>query len=372
MNLLLPFKKILLVVGLVFSLFIAISFLNSSIYEEKELKIGAMLSLTGNWAELSKNIQQGLILANEEINAKGGVLNQNLNLYFEDTNEEKSGSQVVKAYRYFRSQDVNFFIGPIGAPGTLALSPIAKKDDVLLITPSTPGSFYKSSEKFFNTGGDNYFTTKAIAEHAYAEGCRKIAIFGSLQAWEYEQARIFREVFTSLGGTIVEEVFPEADQTSLKVEALKIAHSKSDAVFYAIFNQIALAAKTVKQFGYIGKQYTAQLDESHLTGSMDSLDGAKLFRFNSPKSQFALKYKNRFGTSPGIYADTAYDALLALKEAIVIAESLEPSKVRTALLKVKIIGSSSKPITFNANGLQNRGLVLHVVKNQSIVPHVSS
>ena len=166
--------------------------IQSAFADDPPVKVGILASLTGNWAEIGRNLEQGVTLATEEINARGGVLGRKFTFDIQDTDEEKSGAKVVSAYRYLQNTGIKFFVGPTGVPGIMALTPLAAKDDMILIAPTSTNSFYKNSPKFFNASGDNYITTKAAAARAYERGFRRIAIFGSLQPWENDQASIFK------------------------------------------------------------------------------------------------------------------------------------------------------------------------------------
>jgi branched-chain amino acid transport system substrate-binding protein len=335
--------------------------------ELESVKIGALLSLTGNWAQLSRNIQQGMELAVEQINQEGGVLNRKIELVIEDTDEEKSGGKVVTAYKLLRGSGISLFVGPLGAPGSLALMPIAKAEQVILIAPSTPGAFYKESPNFFNTGGDNYYTTKALAERVYAEGHRRVAIFGSRQPWEATQADTFRNIFAALGGEIVAEVSPEPDQTILNAEALRIVAAKPDAIVFAIYNQVAPAAKAIKQLGYQGAKYSVQLDSTRLVGSAGGLEGAQVMLFAPPSEKFIETFSKRYNAQPQIFADAGYDAVIALAEAIRRSGSLEVQQIAASLSSLQFDGSASEQLSFNREGLINRKLSIAVVKTGRII-----
>lgn len=243
-----------------------------------------------------------------------------------------------------------------GVPGILALTPLAMKDDTILVAPTSTNSFYKSSSKFFNASGDNYVTTKATAERAFALGYRKVAIFGSLQPWENDQAKIFKEVFTALGGTVIAEEYPAADQPDLRNEALRLIRSKPDAIFFAIFNEIANAAKAIKQQGYKGGKFAAIIDNAHIAASNGALDGGELYLFDPPGAKFVEKFEKRFSKKPGVFADSAYDAVISLAAAINSGSSVEREKVIAALHQIKFTGSSGSLVGYDADGLLNRGI----------------
>jgi len=340
--------------SLVNLLFATFLIAQSALAEDTTVKIGVLAALTGNWAEIGRNLEQGVTLAGEEVNAKGGVLGKQLEFYVQDTDEEKSGAKVISAYRYLRQQHIKFFVGPTGVPGIMALTPIAAKDDMILLAPTSTNSFYKGSPKFFNASGDNYITTKAAALRAYKRGFRKIAIFGSLQPWENDQASIFKREFTALGGTIVAEEYPAADQPDLRMEATRICKAKPDAVFFAIFNQVAIAAKALKQRNFEGGKLAAIMDNSRAVASGGALNGTELYLFNPPSDTFVSKFQKRFANDPGLFADSAYDAVISLAAAINAAGSVDRDTVIEALHRVTFGGSSGKEVSYDSDGLLAR------------------
>jgi|GEM_PF-6315488 len=157
-------------------LFILLSY--SNLYsQENKLKIGVLVSLSGDSAQNGKNIQNGIELAKSELSTE---IAERIIIDYQDTDEEKSRAKVLSAYKHLKSRNFKVFIGPTGIPGAKTVSTI--KDDIVLLAPTSTNSFHKSSDNFYNIGGDNYHTTKAIAEYAYNnDKIKKIAIFSSTQ-----------------------------------------------------------------------------------------------------------------------------------------------------------------------------------------------
>jgi branched-chain amino acid transport system substrate-binding protein len=344
-------------------LFIAFLTSQSAIAEDGTVKVGVLASLTGNWAEIGRNIEQGVTLAGEEVKAKSGIIGKKLKFDVQDTDEEKSGAKVIGAYRHLQQQHIKFFVGPTGVPEIMALTPIATKDDMILLAPTSTNSFYRDSAKFFNASGDNYITTKAAAVRAYERGFRKVAIFGSLQPWENDQADIFKREFTTLGGSIVAEEYPAADQADLRMEATRISKAQPDAVFFAIFNQVAIAAKALKQRNFKGGKLAAIMDNSHAAASGDALNGTELYVFSPPGDAFISRFKKRFSNEPGVFADSAYDAVISLAAAVNAAGSVDTDTVIKELNQVRFIGSSGKEVGYDTDGLIAREIVRYEIVN---------
>ena len=342
-------------------LLLCLAALPAAVECQEQIRIGVLTTLTGNWAEVGQNVRRGVSLGVEEINRSGGVLGREIKLDFQDTREEVSGAKVVTSYRFLRSQGVKIFIGPTGVPGEKALAPIAKQEDVLVVSPLTGPQIQNYSDNLFNSAGTNETTTRATARLAFERGARKAAVFGSLQPWEADQAKFFAEEFESLGGEIAVSVAPQPEQRDLKLEALKINRARPDGVFFAVFNQVALAARTLQELGYEGSAYLALIDSAHLVGSNGGLEGAAYYQFQEPSPEFVKKFKSRFSVPPSHPADYAYDAALAIAHAAKLADSLEPKRLKEALYKVKFEGSSGEQMSFDSSGMIQRRITAMMV-----------
>ncbi len=331
---------------------------------EEPIRIGVLASLTGNWAEICKNFQEGILMAGEEMNERGGANGRKFTFDFQDTDEEKSGARVVTSYKYLRGTGIKLFIGPSGVPGILALTPIAKNDDIVLVQPTATGSYQQASENFFNAGGDNAVTTIAAAKRLYELGSRRVAIFGTLQPWEEQQGKTFNDSFSKMpGASIAEAVYPLADEKDLRLEALRVVKSNPDGVFFAIYNNVASAASALKRLKYAGRSFASSMDDSHLTGSEGGLEGTEVYLFSPPSDEFKARYQKRWGRAPGLFADTGYDAALALILAVRESGTDDPAKVRWALRKIQFQGSSGETHHFESDRLLNRGITLYEVKD---------
>ena len=56
--------------------------------DEKEIKIGAVLELTGPLSRLGERSKMGMELAADEINSQGGILNREIKLIIEDNKSD--------------------------------------------------------------------------------------------------------------------------------------------------------------------------------------------------------------------------------------------------------------------------------------------
>lgn len=332
------------------------------------LKIGAPICLTGGCAEWGESTKNGLTIALESINNKGGVLGKLIEIIYEDTNEATGGFKAVTAFQKLKSQgNVNFFIGPTWTPGGLAVAPVAgKMKDVLMISPSLGvAQFNESAPNLFNTMPHSETSTRAVAKLMIQSKINKAAIFSSEQPWESLQAKVFREEFTRLGGEIVSEQSPNPDAADLRTESLKIASAKPQAVFLANLNQAGLASRQLRMLGFQGSLYAALLDQTRIDISQGTLEGAISAQYPEGNEDFVKQYVQKFGKKPNASADTAHDALIALSKALEAAGSFEAEKILPELIKVEFQGASGY-IKFDSLGGVVREPVYVVVKSSKL------
>lgn len=313
--------------------------------------IGVMASLSGNWSLLGDMTRKGLSLASEQINESGGLLGRKVILNFQDTDEAVSPAKVISVYQFLRSQGVSLFIGPTGSPGGIALAPVASKDDIVMITPSVGVSdFHMSADSLFNIQGGWELSSAKLASLAYRSGIKSIAIFSSQHPYEYRQADAFENAFRSAGGEVIIRRDPLPDLTDLRTEALKISKVKPPAIFFSNYNQMAVAAKLIRQSGFKGKKFATQMDASRLVGSEGSLDQTIFGQLTgAPKAEFVQEFEKRFGEEPGYTADFAFDALMSLSKAVTKSGSLEPSIIKRSLRSISFQGASGA-IAFDKDG----------------------
>jgi branched-chain amino acid transport system substrate-binding protein len=324
---------------------------NAEELNEDQVVVGVMASLSGNWSSIGDMTRKGLMLASEKINNSGGLLGKKVILNFQDTDEAVSPAKVISVYQFLRSQGVTLFIGPTGSAGGIAIAPVASKDNVVMITPSVGvRDFHIAANNLFNTQGVWELSSAKLASLAYKSGIVSIAIFSSQHPYEFRQADAFEGAFRSVGGEVIIRRDPLPDLTDLRTEALKISKAKPQAIFFSNYNQMALAAKLVKQYGFKGKKFASQMDASRLIGSEDSLDQTIFGQLTgAPEADFFQEFKKKFREEPGYTADFAFDALTALAKAVADSGSLEPDVIKRVLGSLSFNGASGK-VEFDKDG----------------------
>lgn len=329
-----------------------------------ELRIGALLCLTGECAEWGTNSLDGIRLAVEEINNSGGLLGRKLAVDVQDSGEGESAGKAVSALRSFgKMPEGRFIIGPSWTPAGLAIAPVAAKEKGLILMSPSLGveDFNETADNIFNIWPHDSIATRKLAEFAYELGLRRVGIFSSEQPWEMKQGQTFAKEFERLGGIVLALVEPLPSEKNLKTEVLKLLAKQPEFIFFANFGQMGVAAKELARAQYSGRKFAILMDETQIKVAQGALEDVIYAGYPDASAEFQKKYQQRYGKQPGITADTGYDAVHLYVQAILQAGSFEQSKIQTRLQRLVFDGASGR-IIFDAEGGVKKAPVLYQVR----------
>lgn len=329
-------------------------------------RIGAMVCLSGGCAETGVNSLNGAKLAAAELNSSGGVLGRKIELVAEDTAEAASGAAAVTAFRKLRQDSsIRYFVGPSWTTGGLSIAPIAARmKDIIAVSPSLGVADYnEAGDNIFNVWPHDDAAVRGVAKFAVAKGWTRVAVFSSQQPWESLQGDVFAAEFPKLGGIITDKEEPLHTTTDLRAEALRIIRSQPQAVFLSNYNQMGIASKELRRSGFKGEIIAILMDDQRLAESAGALDGAFYASYPESAGDFIKNYSLRYGTKPGIAADTGYDTIQVLAAAVKTAGTFDVDKVRPEILKLKYKGASGE-LVFDEHGGVRKPFVIYQVKGK--------
>ena len=146
----------------------------------EEIKVGAILPLSGDLSAYGKYVQRGIELAAEEINANGGIDGANITVLYRD-NEGKSDKTVSVMNALIAEDKVPVVIGAVVSENTLAVCPIAEKKKVVLISPTSTSPKLSDYKNYvFRTCPSDIYQGKALSDVIFdlkPEGARVAVMF---------------------------------------------------------------------------------------------------------------------------------------------------------------------------------------------------
>jgi branched-chain amino acid transport system substrate-binding protein len=323
------------------------------------IRIGMIAPLTGPQAEGGRLGIQGAKLAVDEINQAGGVLGRQLELVFEDDQSTNPGT-VLAFSKLAGHAEIQALIGPSFSTKLHAMAPDALKlGKPVMIGGTDPVLTHIGNPWFFRCRPNDNYSARVIADYGVnALGKKKWAIVHLTDTFGTSGMKLLVE---ALKGTGVEPVliqgFPNNSQ-DLTAVVLAVKQSGADVMGSYMFDaDAALLAKQLRQLGvsiaWVGSAVIASTTALKLAGS--ALNGAyAVVDFNRDSSDtaraFATKYEAAYKAVPDFGAAFSYDAVRVLARAMAEAKSLEPEKLREAILSTKGYDGAEGVYNFDQNG----------------------
>ena len=337
------------------------------------LKIGVVASLTGPAAEGGRYTIQGAKLAAEEVNKTGGVLGRPIELVIEDDQTTNPG--VVLAFsKLAGDKDIPAFIGPPFSTQIHAIAPdIQRLGKPVMIGGTDPQLTHMGNPWLFRFRPNDIYSARVIADYGVKTlGKKKWAIVHSTDAFGTSGMKTLLE---DLKGMDVEPALIQGYTNNSQdftpvVFAVKQSGADVMATYMTVPTDVAIFARQLRQLGvnvaWFGSPSTVATDVLKLAGAalFDSYAASPFNADSSPAAkEFATKYEATYKSAPDAFSAWTYDAVHILALAIDNAKSLEPQKIREAILCVKDYPGAEGTYNFDQNGDGLHGY--NVVKNDN-------
>jgi branched-chain amino acid transport system substrate-binding protein len=337
------------------------------------IRIGVTAPLSGPGAESGGYQIQGAELAVEEINKAGGVLGRPMELVIADDQTTNPG--IVLAFsKLAGNPELVAFIGPIRSTQLHAMAPDALKlGKPVLMGGTDPTLTHMGNPWFLRFRPNDGYSARAIADYGVKTlGKEKWAIVHSTDAFGTGG---MKSLVASLTGMGIEPVLVQSHPNNLQdftpiVLAVKQSGADVMGTYITFEPDQALFAKQLRQFGvtntWVGSPITVSATTMKLAGP--ALYGSyAVTDFNKESSEaakaFSAKYETAYKSAPDHFASWTYDAMHVLARAIGEAKSLEPGKLRQAILAVRGFAGAEGTYAFDENGDGLHGY--NIVKNNN-------
>lgn len=295
--------------------------------EAKDIRIGAILPLTGDGALYGQMARKAIELAVEEINAKKGTSEKKFSVVYEDS-QLKPDLAVNAATKLIIADKVLAIIGPMASNEFIPVIPIAQKYKIPVISPSaTSHEITKLGSFKFRTIVSDIYDGTAMAKFAFNKmGFRKAAVFYVNEAGPRGVSIAFMEEFKRLGGQIVVQEKGDRDGTDFRTQIAKIKEAGSDAVYFAGYaKETVVYLRQAKELGLEKPLMTHQLidDPDVIKRAGETAEGVF---FTTPKltpetggpvvKEFFDNFKNKYGETPQNFAPNVYDAMMLIAKMV--------------------------------------------------------
>ena len=335
---------------------------------DREVRVGVILPLTGDFAQWGEQCRKGLELAIENENERRST---RLELVFADTESTPEGTQ--SAFRQVTAKGVAAVIGPITTRNTFALiDDLARRPVPLVLPEATGDDLPERSASIFRVCFNNSYQGAAMALFAREElgTARTGVLYDETDAYSREVARAFAEGFTAAGGRVVASFgCAREDRTDYAKELLLFSEAGAQVIALPVLAHPAVAI--LKQARELGATYAfigadGWENEPLLAAAGDAAVGNYFtahFAADAPfhpARAFVERYRKKYPTEmPTSDAALGYDAGLAVADAASRApDPDDPEDMTDALETVENLPGVTGFITIGPDHQVDKGVVI--------------
>jgi branched-chain amino acid transport system substrate-binding protein len=218
------------------------------------IKIGHLTPLTGFLGALGAYAQLGIRMAEEEINAAGGVMGRKLAITSEDS--VNPATAATKAQRMLDQDGVAFLMGEINSASALTIMQVAERNKRLFMQIGARSDALrgKNCNKFtFHVDIPSTVMVNAVGKALVRDNMMKDQRFFTLTAdyiFGHDLARAAKSFFDANGGKLIGDELVATDVTDFSPYLLKIRQAKPDVVCSNLAgNQVTNLVKQYAEFG---------------------------------------------------------------------------------------------------------------------------
>jgi branched-chain amino acid transport system substrate-binding protein len=305
------------------------------------IKVGTLLSITGDNRSLGVDSQRGVVLAVDNLDGKldgnqGQLMGHNIELVNTDETCTKEGGQ-AGATKLAADPKLLSVIGTSCSSAALGVADtIFSKKGILLVSPSNTGPSLTAEGQhqpfYLRTAHNDKIQGAVVADFAKEKlGATTAATIHDESPYSDGLAAVFRQMFEKQGGKITNNEAVQSTDRDMKPVLNSIAQNKPDFIYYPAFNPVcALVAKqgraipALKDTALLGSDGCAapeyvQVGGKSVYGTWSSSPDVTAQTSNNAfyGQQFLPAYQQQFGERPiSVFNAHAFDAFNILAEAI--------------------------------------------------------
>ena len=358
-----------------------------SLAQAGTIKVGAILAETGPAAFLGGPESRSLHMLVDEINAKGGINGNTIDLIVKDSagSPEKA---VSFAKQLIEEDQVFAIIGPSTSGESLNIKKIAEDGKTIMISCSAAELIVNPVAKHvFKTAPSDSYAAQQIFMTMQKKGIKKIAVLAGNDGFGKAGKEQLAKNAVDFGITIVAEEVYDKSATDLTAIVAKLkANAEIQAVVnWSIVPAQSILAKNIRQAGWEVPIYQshgfANIKYAEAAGAAaegiifpaSRLLIAEALPAGAQKEmlmKYKTSYESKFNERVSTFGGHTYDAMTILAKAVAVGGA-DREKVLAAMENIKgLIGTAG---TFNFSPTDHGGLGLDAfamltVKNGQFVP----
>jgi branched-chain amino acid transport system substrate-binding protein len=314
---------------------------------KEPIKIGGIYDFAGPCYMYSESAINGIRIAMEEINGKGGILGRKLDLIVRDT-EAKVDVGARETKDLILREKVDYLMGPCSSGVSLAMLVVHAEYKVMRvvgIANTEAMTVDKFTPYIFQVVPNTYMEATANTRYLMKKvpAAKKFCTIGPDYEFGRREEAAFAEEIKRLvpDSEILYQAWPKPGETDFTSFITAMMAKKPDAVHGSLFGGDLVAfAKQAKPYGFFEKFPTIALfdlpvllalGEDAPEGTFGFGRGCFFMDPNPKMMEFVQKFRKARGAFPDSWSVMAYDTIYLIKAAIEKAKTAETEAVIKAM-----------------------------------------
>ncbi len=322
------------------------------------VRIGALFSVTGPASFLGEPEKKTLEMLVKEVNAKGGIKGNKIELFIEDTQGDVTKAKQLVS-KLIKNDKVVAIIGPSTTGDTMAIIDDVEKAGIPMVSCAAGVKITDPVKKWvFKTPANDHVAGEKLLDYLAAKKQKSLALLTVSDAYGQSGREQLKALAAKKGFSVVADELYSPKDTDMTSQLTKIKGSKADAIICWGTNPgPAVVTRNVKQLGIkiplyqshgvASKKYIELAGAEAAEGVV--LPAGKLTIYDKMKksdpqfkvlSDYNLAYKKSYGVEASTFGGYAYDAFELISEAI-RKSGTTPEQIRNGIEQVKkLVGVS--------------------------------
>lgn len=315
-------------------------------YDDSTVRIGAILGMTGNSGSLGEDTRNGLQLAIDEQNARGGLLGKKIELLTEDSKTDAKTATDIAHNMLEVTKGKPIAVYTQSSVVSLPVKPVAEKTKTPMFAISGAEQLCENSRFVFRNWANPQVAAAEIAEFlSDSLHCVSVGIFYCNNDYGKSMEKFLAAECAARGMTVpISETFNEKDGDYKSLISAKLAGKQIQSIYtVGLGAGLGTLIKQIRENGYEGhliSDITAPYPNV-LAAAGESIKGMYYLDFafnpasmNSSMQAYATQFRQKFNKDPLNFSVVSYDAMRLLFKAVENAGSFDPEKIAAELNKL--------------------------------------
>ncbi|NDV26887.1 ABC transporter substrate-binding protein [Desulfovibrio sp. JC010] len=337
----------------------------------EEIKVGAILPLSGDAAIYGEYTKKGILLGLDKINGQLAKENKKISVIFEDS-KAMARYGVSAAKKLISSDNVVAIIDDSVSSVTLAVAPICEKNKVVLLaTGATAPEISNAGTFIYRIWNSDSLEGKVVADYAHDKlGLKDVAILYVNNAYGKGLKSVFEQKFRENGGSVIASEAFDQGENDFRLILSKVAKKSPSAIYLVaypeeaagIFKQAKILNINTKWIG------TVAIADKALLAKVKEYGFSLYYPFPSQAdssnpfvANFLSSYKKRYGHDVTPLADVGYDSIILIGSSFLGTANGAGVDVKKYFDKMSESYMSSGLIEFDENGDVNKPIEIKKV-----------